>query len=94
MIINFRHKGLKNLWESRKAGKLPQNHVNRIKQILEVIDSTQQAPHDFEFYRSWKIHPLKGNLKGYWSLTVKENWRVIFKFDGHNAFDLDYIDYH
>ncbi len=62
--------------------------------MLEVIDIAQSVPQDFEFFRSWKIHPLKGNLKGYWSLTVKENWRIIFRFDGNNTFDIDYLDYH
>ncbi len=58
-----------------------------------VLDSAQSVPQDFEFFRSWKIHPLKGNLKGYWSLTVKENWRIIFRFDGKHTFDIDYLDY-
>lgn len=62
--------------------------------MLEIIDCAQLIPHDFEFFRSWKIHPLKGDLKGYWSLTVKENWRIIFRFDGQNTFDPDYLDYH
>ncbi len=41
-----------------------------------------------------RIHPLKGKWKGYWSLSVKENWRIIFRFAGPDAFDVDYIDYH
>ena len=94
MIKTFRHKGLRLLWETGKGGKLPIDQLSRIRQILEVIDSVQLVPQDFEFFRSWKIHPLKGEMKGYWSLTVKENWRIIFQFDGKNAFDLDYLDYH
>lgn len=62
--------------------------------MLEVIDSIQSVPQDFEFFVSWSVHQLKGSLKGYWSLTVKENWRIIFRFDGQNAFDIDYLDYH
>lgn len=49
---------------------------------------------NFSLPKNWKIHPLQGNLKDYESLTVKENWRIIFKFDGRNASDKDYIDYH
>ena len=94
MIKSFRHKGLRQLWEYKKAEKLPSDQVDKILQILEVIDSAQQVPQDFEFFRSWKIHPLKGELKGYWSLTVKENWRIIFRFIKQDAFDLDYMDYH
>ncbi|MBA2561633.1 MAG: type II toxin-antitoxin system RelE/ParE family toxin [Chitinophagaceae bacterium] len=94
MIKSFKYKGLRLLWETGNAGKLPADQLNRIKQMLEVIDSAQLVPQDFKFFLSWKIHPLKGSLKGYWSLTVKENWRIIFGFDGQTAFDLDYLDYH
>jgi len=91
MIKSFRHKGLRQLWENKKPGKIPADQENKIKQMLEVIDSLQQVPQDFEFFRSWKIHPLKG---GFWSLTVKENWRIVFRVEKQDAFDLDYLDYH
>ncbi len=42
----------------------------------------------------WRIHPLKGNLKGFWSLDVSGNWRIIFKFNNGNAEDLDFVDTH
>ena len=94
MIRSFRHKGLKQIWEGGKSGKLPADQVRRVKQILEVIDSAQLVPQDFEFFKSWKIHPLRGDFKGYWSVTVKENWRIIFRFERGDAFDVDYLDYH
>ena len=94
MIKSFRDKRLRLLWETGKNSKLPAGQLIRIRQMLEVIDSAQSVPQDFEFFRSWKIHPLKGNLKGYWSLTVKENWRIIFRFEGKHTFDIDYLDYH
>lgn len=94
MIKSIRHKGLRQLWENIKGEKLPADQVSRIRQMLEVIDSVQQVPQDFDFFRSWKIHPLKGEWKGYWSLTVKDNWRIIFRFENQDAFDLEYLDYH
>jgi proteic killer suppression protein len=94
MIKSFKHKGLRLLWETNKPGKLPADQLNRIKQMLEVIDSAQSVPKDFGFFLSWRIQPLKGSLKGYWSITVKENWRIIFQFDEQNAFNIDYLDYH
>lgn len=94
MIRNIRHKGLRQLWENDKTSKLPAEQVSRIRQMLEVIDSARVVPQDFEFFRSWKIHPLRGELKGFWSLTGKENWRIIFRFENQDAFDLDYLDYH
>jgi len=94
MIKSINHKGLKQLWESGKSSKISFDQISRITQMLEVIDSAQKVPHDFEFFRSWKIHPLKGEWKDYWSLSVKENWRIIFRFVDRNAYDLDYLDYH
>lgn len=94
MIKSIRHKGLKLLWEEGKASKLPADQVSRIERILNAIHLAQQVPQDFELFKHWRIHPLKGELKGYWSLTVKENWRIIFKFDSQDAYDINYIDYH
>lgn len=62
--------------------------------MLEVIDSANQVPQDFEAFKNWNPHKLTGPLKDFWSLKVNKNYRLIFKFDGQNAFDVDYIDYH
>lgn len=53
----------------------------------EVVDEVETVP-------GWRLHPLKGNLKGHWSLSVSGNWRPIFRFEGGDAYDLDLIDYH
>jgi toxin HigB-1 len=60
--------------------------------MLTVLDSatTLQAL-DLPRYR---LHPLKGDLKGFWSVTVRANWRIIFRFDGEDAFDVELTDYH
>ena len=42
----------------------------------------------------FRLHPLRGDLKGFWAVTVRANWRVIFRFEGDDAFDVDYLDYH
>ena len=42
----------------------------------------------------WRLHPLKGELTGFWSVTVTGNWRVVFRFDGEDAVDVDFVDYH
>ncbi len=94
MIISFKHKGLQLFWEKGNAIKLPADQRNKIRLILDSINTVTILPHDLLQFKNWKIHPLKGDLKGYWSLSVKENWRIIFKFDGKNAEDIDYIDYH
>ena len=59
MIRTFRHKGLRLLWGNNDASKLPADQVQKIMQLLQVIDNAQEVPQDFEFFKSWKIHSLK-----------------------------------
>lgn len=94
MIISFKHKGLQLFWEKGSASKLPADQRNKIRLILDAINEAGTIPKDLLPFRNWKIHPLQGDFKGYWSVTVKENWRIIFKYDGKNAADIDYVDYH
>jgi proteic killer suppression protein len=94
MIQGFKHKGLRLLWEQGNGSKLPADQINRIERMLDIIDSAQQVPEDFGAYQNWNIHKLPGELKDYWSVKVNKNYRIIFRFDGQHAYDLDYIDYH
>jgi proteic killer suppression protein len=94
MIQSIKHKGLKLLWETGKGSKLPSDLVTRIEMMLEVIDSLQQVPQDFEAFRNWNVHKLSGELKEYWSLKVNKNFRIIFRFDGKHVLDVDFLDYH
>ena len=94
MIKSIRHKGLKLLWEQGNGSKLPSDLVSRIERIMEVVDSIQQMPQDMEAFKNWAPHKLTGELKDFWSVKVNKNYRVIFRFDGRDAHDLDYLDYH
>lgn len=94
MILNFKHKGLKLLWEQGNGNKLPADLIGRIERMLVFIDTVQKVPEDFGAFQNWNIHSLSGNLSGYWSIKVNKNYRIIFRFDGQNAYDLDYTDYH
>lgn len=94
MIKSIRHKGLRLLWEEGNSSKLPPDLVTRIEIMLEVIDSANKVPEDFEAFRNWNPHKLVGQLKDFWSLKVSKNYRIIFRFEGQHAHDLDYIDYH
>ena len=92
MIKSFRHKGLKLLFEEDDGRKLPSDMLLRIKIIL----STLHAAEDIEGVNlpTFRLHPLKGDLKEYYSVTVRANWRIIFSFKGGDAFNVDFIDYH
>jgi proteic killer suppression protein len=92
VIRTFRHKGLKRLFEDDDRRRLPANDVDKIRRILARLDAAR-APEDMDA-PGFKLHALKGDLKGLWAVTVRANWRVIFRFEGGHAFDVDYLDYH
>jgi proteic killer suppression protein len=67
-----------------------------VEKISDILLAIEEAAHPDEvgLFPGWRLHPLKGELKGFWSVTVSGNWRVIFRFEEGDAFDLDFVDYH
>jgi toxin HigB-1 len=92
MIVGFRHKGLKLVYEKGDRRRLSPEHADKIERILARLDeATEPRNMDLPGYR---LHPLKGDLAGYWSVTVSGNWRIVFRFEGANVRDVDLVDYH
>jgi len=92
VIRNFRHKGLEAFYlQGSRAGIQPR-HATRLRLILTVLDSACR-PADMNT-PGWRLHALHGDLHGFHAVTVGANWRVIFRFQGGNAHDVGYIDYH
>lgn len=92
MIESFRHKGLKKFYEEDDSRKLPPEMVERIRDILTALDAALAVE---ELNRpSFRLHPLKGALKGNWAVTVRANWRIVFRFSNGAVSDVDFIDYH
>ena len=92
MIESFRHKGLKQLFEKGEAKGIRPDHVEKVENILFVL-SRARKPDDMNL-PGFRLHRLKGNLKDFWSVTVRANWRVIFRFEQGDAYNVDLIDYH
>ena len=92
MIKSFKHKGLKKYFETGNTSGIQAKHERKLRMQLVAID-TAQSIEDIDL-PSFKLHPLKGNRDGIWSITVNGNWRVTFKFIDGNAFILNYEDYH
>ncbi len=92
MIESFRHKGLKRLFEKGEAKGIRPDHVEKVENILFVL-SRARKPEDMDL-PGFRLHRLKGNLKDFWSVTVRANWRVIFRFKEGDAYNVDLIDYH
>jgi toxin HigB-1 len=92
MIATFRHKGLRRLFEDDDRSKLPQEMVERIRDLLTALDAAPTIE-DMDL-PTFRLHALKGDLKGYWAVSVRANWRLIFRFDEGAAYDVDLVDYH
>ncbi len=92
MIASFKHKGLEALYEHNRTRGISQTLVKRVKQVLALLDSAKHVE-DMNL-PGLRLHPLKGNLKGFYSVTVSGNWRIIFEFAEGQAHHVDLIDYH
>jgi proteic killer suppression protein len=92
MIQRFRNRALKRLYEDDNPRGLNADHVEKIKRVLARLDRASRPDHmDLP---GWRLHPLKGELAGFWSVTIQANWRIVFRFEEDAATDVDYLDYH
>jgi proteic killer suppression protein len=94
-LAGFRHKGLKYLYENGKAKSVPTAMIDKLRKLLLALE-TAESLEQFDRFPGWKLHPLKGHLKGLWSLTVTGNWRLIFRYDEatNTASEIDLVEYH
>ncbi|MCG8276761.1 type II toxin-antitoxin system RelE/ParE family toxin [Stenotrophomonas sp. NLF4-10] len=92
MIQSFRHKGLRSLFETGDTSGIQASHAKRLRLQLAALD-TAQTIEDMDI-PGFRLHALKGELKGRWSISVNGNWRITFEFKDGNAHVLDYEDYH
>ena len=92
MIRSFRRKGLRQLFEDDNPRGLSAEQVRKIGQILALLDAAQTVI-DLDL-PTFRLHPSRGDLKGFWSITVRANWRIIFRFEDGEALDVDLVDYH
>jgi len=92
VIRSIRHKGLKRLYEDDDPRGVIAEHAAKLRDILARLDAASiSADMDLPGFR---LHPLKGDFKGFWAVTVRANWRVIFRLAKGDVLDVDYIDYH
>jgi proteic killer suppression protein len=92
MIRSFKHRGLKRLYERGDRSGIRPDLLDTVERILTILDAAA-TPQALDLPR-YRLHPLKGELKGLWSVTVKTNWRIIFRFEDGDALDVELIDYH
>jgi len=92
MIRSFRNKGLRDLFEKGERRKLKQDHVAKIERVLARLqEAVDVEDMDLPGYR---LHRLKGDLGDSWAVSISGNWRITFRFEDGDAYDVDYLDYH
>ena len=91
-IKTFKHKGLKKFFASGSKAGIQAAHAKRIKLVLDLLEAAFEAT-DMNFPGS-DFHPLKGDLKGFYSVHINGNWTIIFRFENREAKDVDLVDYH
>ena len=92
IIGSFRHRGLKRLYERDDPSGIRPDLLETVERILTVLD-VATTPQALDLQR-YHLHQLKGDRKGFWAVTVRANWRIIFRFEGGHAFEVELIDYH
>jgi proteic killer suppression protein len=92
MIKSFRHKGLRRFFDTGHTAGIQASHAKRLRMQLAALD-TAVTIDDMDL-PGFRLHPLKGDQKGRWAISVNGNWRVTFEFVDGNAYIIDYEDYH
>ncbi len=88
----FRHRGLKAFYEGKTSRRVAPAHVAKLRDILAALDNSQR-PEGVNL-PGFRLHALKGALKGHYAVAVSGNWRITFRFEDGMAVDVDYVDYH
>ncbi len=92
MILSFKHKGLRALYNGQGARRVVPEHARKLRRILAVLDRSR-TPQDMNL-PGFRLHSLAGQLRGHYGVSVSRNWRVTFRFEDGHAADVDYTDYH
>lgn len=92
MIVSFKHRGLRRLYETGDTRGVRHDQVSRIRRVLSALDMA--AVIDDMALPGMRLHPLRGDYAGFWSVSISGNWRIIFRFENACASDVDLVDYH
>jgi proteic killer suppression protein len=92
MIKTFKHRGLKRLYERGDRSGIRADLLDIVEDILARLDQADM-PKSMNL-PGYRLHPLKGDMRGSWSVTVRANWRIVFRFEDNDVFDVELTDYH
>ena len=92
MILGFRHRGLKRLFERGDRSQVRPDMLDKVENILALLSRASLPEH--VNLPGFRLHPLKGDRAGQWAVTVRANWRIVWRFEGPDVVDVDLVDYH
>jgi proteic killer suppression protein len=92
MIRSFKHRGLRRLYEQDDKSGIRADMLSKVENIIAVLGRAA-SPENMNL-PGFRLHPLKGDLRGFWAVTVRANWRIVWRFEGGDAMDVDLVDYH
>ena len=91
--MRIKHKRLRELAEQDRVQYLPSELVPKLRRVLTVLNTARNS-HQIDQLPGYHLHPLKGDLIGFWSISVSSNMRVVFRFEDDEVVDVDLTDYH
>ncbi|MCY3561416.1 MAG: type II toxin-antitoxin system RelE/ParE family toxin [bacterium] len=92
MIRTFRHRGLRRLYERDDASRVAPDQLERIIVALADLDAADK-PGDLDL-PGYRLHPLRGDRRGLWSISISSNWRITFRVEDGDVYEVDLVDYH
>ena len=90
--MKIKHRGVRQFVATGSTVGIPRSLASKLRRILSVLDQAT-GPNELD-NPAWRLHPLRGNLVGYWSIRVTGNMRLVFRFDREEVVDIDLVDYH
>jgi len=92
-IVSFRHKDVERLWQRDEARGVARQHEAKLRAMLTALEESEDVA-ELKTIPGWRLHPLRGNRKGVWSLTVTRNYRLTFRIEDQMISEIDFEDYH
>ena len=92
MIKSFQHKGIEAFFKTGSKAGIRPDHASKLSRQLSALDKAIQVS-DMNL-SGWRLHALHGDLEGHYAIEVNGNWRLTFRFEGEDAYVVDYQDYH
>jgi len=92
VIVTFKHRGLRRLYQRGDRSQIRPDLLDKVENVLALLDAAT-APQVLDL-PGYRLHQLKGDRRDFWAVTVRANWRIIFRFEDGHAHDVELIDYH